>query len=192
MKTFLDFVNTVYPLPEDILMKLVKLCKVTKYAEGDYLCEFHKVNDKIFFVNDGVVRTYMKSKGNTDINKSISVVGNIATSLESAIRRIPSDIACQALTDVEVIEASYTDFRKLQSESLEFSNFMFRVLELEYLRLEQQTASLLSKDATERYLELREKIPSIDNLIPQFQIASHLGITPIQLSRIRKKLSTES
>ena len=47
---------------------------------------------------------------------------------------------------------------------------------------------VLSKDARTRYLELRNLIPQIDNLIPQYQIASFLNITPVQLSRIRSEI----
>ena len=43
-------------------------------------------------------------------------------------------------------------------------------------------------NATERYLELLSKHPKIDQRIQQLQLASHLGITPTQLSRIRKEL----
>jgi len=48
---------------------------------------------------------------------------------------------------------------------------------------------LLSMNATERYLSLRKQIPNIDNLIPQYQIATYLSITPVQLSRIRNNLN---
>jgi len=47
----------------------------------------------------------------------------------------------------------------------------------------------MSLNATQRYLNLRQCIPNIDDLIPQFQIASFLNITPVQLSRVRKKLN---
>jgi len=36
----------------------------------------------------------------------------------------------------------------------------------------------LTLDATQRYLKLRTQIPNIDDLIPQYQIASYLSITP--------------
>jgi hypothetical protein len=44
------------------------------------------------------------------------------------------------------------------------------------------------ENATERYLKLRSKHPNIDQRIQQLHLASHLGITPTQLSRIRKEL----
>ena len=57
------------------------------------------------------------------------------------------------------------------------------------MEYEERSLELMSMDATERYLKLRERIPHIDDLIPQFQIASFLSITPVQLSRIRKNLN---
>jgi hypothetical protein len=44
-------------------------------------------------------------------------------------------------------------------------------------------------DATERYLIFKEEHPGLEDLIPQYHIASYLGISPTQLSRIRKNLS---
>jgi len=43
-------------------------------------------------------------------------------------------------------------------------------------------------DATGRYLHLKSQFPGIENLIKLNEIASYINITPIQLSRIRKKL----
>ena len=57
------------------------------------------------------------------------------------------------------------------------------------MEYERRSLELMSLNATERYLNLRKRIPNIDELIPQFQIASFLNITPVQLSRVRKKLN---
>jgi CRP-like cAMP-binding protein len=65
-----------------------------------------------------------------------------------------------------------------------------KVLEENFIKLEVGNIQLATMSATERYLALRKRIPRIDNYISQFHIASHLGITPIQLSRIRKGLLT--
>jgi hypothetical protein len=42
-------------------------------------------------------------------------------------------------------------------------------------------------NSTERYIKLKKEIPDIENLIPQYHIASYLNITPTQLSRIRRE-----
>ena len=189
MDTFLKFINNIHPLPEETLQNFLRLAKVQSYKSGDYLCEIGLVNNKLFFVIDGVTRTYMKTNPDAqEINKSIAAPGQLAGSLKSAIDKSPALIACQALTDVIVVEVTFDDLAKLRKKFPEFSEFMYKTVEREYTRLEESLIDLLSKNATERYLILRKNIKNIDQLIPQFQIASHLGITPIQLSRIRKKL----
>ena len=47
------------------------------------------------------------------------------------------------------------------------------------------------ENATERYLKLLSKYPDISERIALHHIASHLGITPTQLSRIRKALEKD-
>lgn len=167
----------------------MSICKTTSYKTGDYLCKINSISNKVFFIIDGVTRTFMKESPNgPEINKSIASAGSSATSLKSAINKTPANIACQALTDVVVIEATVDEMTNLRAKHPEFGEFMYKSLELEYIKLESSMIDLLSKNATERYLLLRKNIKNIDQLIPQYQIASHLGITPIQLSRIRKKL----
>ena len=46
----------------------------------------------------------------------------------------------------------------------------------------------LCLNESERYEILKKRIPDIDNLIPQDQIASYLNITPVQLSRLRREM----
>ncbi|MGY5354641.1 Crp/Fnr family transcriptional regulator [Wenyingzhuangia sp. IMCC45467] len=189
MDSFLNYINNIYPLPEEVIKKLLGYAKVSSYKSGDHLCETGNVNNKLFFIIDGITRTYMKtSVDGPEINKSIAAPGQLAGSLKSAMDKAPALIACQALTDIVVVEITIDNLASLRQEHPQFGEFMYKAMEQEYIKLEVSLIDLLSKNATERYLILRRNIKNIDQLIPQFQIASHLGITPIQLSRIRKKL----
>jgi hypothetical protein len=44
-------------------------------------------------------------------------------------------------------------------------------------------------DAADRYLIFKEEYPGLEDLIPQYHVATYLGVSPTQLSRIRQKLS---
>ncbi len=192
MEILINFINDIHPLSNETFQKLLSVTKIVSYRAGEHLCELGAVNDKIFFILDGVTRTYMKEGPDApEINKSITCSGHLASSLKSSMNNEPAKVACQALTDAVIVVVTDEDLFKLRSESNEFSQFMYKALEFEYTKLEVSLIDLLSKDATERYLILRERIKDIDQLIPQYHIASHLGITPIQLSRIRKKLLTK-
>lgn len=52
--------------------------------------------------------------------------------------------------------------------------------------------ALITKSAAERYLDLKNEYPHIEQRVNQTQIASYLGITPVSLSRIRRKIREEN
>ena len=192
MDSLVNFIRETHPLNETVLKKFMNITHVSSYKSGTHLSEIGVVSSKMFFVLEGITRTYMKTNSDaSEINKSIAAPGSIATSLKSTLEKSPAIIACQCLTDALIVEVTSDDLATLRSEEPEFCEFMYKALVKEYTKLEESLIDLLSKNATERYLQLRKNIKNIDQLIPQFQIASHLGITPIQLSRIRKKLLTE-
>ena len=59
------------------------------------------------------------------------------------------------------------------------------------MKFEKRIAELAGLNATERYIKLRKEISTIDTILPQKQIANYINVTPIQLSRIRKKIFSE-
>ena len=75
----------------------------------------------------------------------------------------------------------------MTNSDLEFSSFYIKILEGSYINSENKVYDLSVLNSTERYIKLKKEIPDIENLIPQYQIASYLNITPTQLSRIRRE-----
>jgi len=64
-----------------------------------------------------------------------------------------------------------------------------RVLSSEYFEsYEELLSTYITKSPQERYLNLVKERPKLAKRVPQFQIASYLGITPESLSRIRKRV----
>ncbi|MGE4347904.1 MAG: Crp/Fnr family transcriptional regulator, partial [Flavobacteriaceae bacterium] len=58
-----------------------------------------------------------------------------------------------------------------------------------FVHKEQREVNIVMLDADKRYLIFQQEFPFLEQLIPQYHIASYLGITPTQLSRIRRKLT---
>src|SRR5690554_480251 len=56
-----------------------------------------------------------------------------------------------------------------------------------FVHKQKQQIDILTKTATERYIELQARQPKIIQRTPQKHIASYLGVTPQSLSRIRKE-----
>ena len=60
--------------------------------------------------------------------------------------------------------------------------------EIERSNKERHDIRMVTEDATANYLTFRKELPGLEDLVPQYHIASYLGVTPVQLSRIRAKL----
>ena len=168
-------------------------------SKGTYKeCENKKVlleigakEKKLFFVLEGIIRMYVQDEEGKEHNKVLSTTPDLVRVQHLNLFDIPSKEGVQCITECKVIEFKYEDILSLIQSDTEIALFYYRLSLQKYIELEGRNIDLISKEAEERYNELRAKIKDIDNKISQYHIASFLGITPIQLSRIRKKLFSE-
>ncbi|MCH2046911.1 MAG: Crp/Fnr family transcriptional regulator, partial [Saprospiraceae bacterium] len=94
----------------------------------------------------------------------------------------------QALTDCKVWVADFVKIEALYDQYHDLERLGRKIAEQYFLEKEQKELEMALLDADKRYLLMRERFPTIEASIPQYYIASYLGISPTQLSRIRRKL----
>ncbi|MFV0467563.1 MAG: Crp/Fnr family transcriptional regulator, partial [Dysgonomonas sp.] len=111
----------------------------------------------------------------------------------SALINEPSNFALEAIEQSTIISFDYKKFRQLIDEHIDLKNFYIAYLEKNWvIDKEKRELEIVLKEAKERYLEFINSHPNIETRIPLHYIASHLGITPTQLSRIRKNIQEKS
>jgi CRP-like cAMP-binding protein len=88
----------------------------------------------------------------------------------------------------QFLKFTFYEFIQISNTNIDLSNLYNRILESIYISYEAKKSGTTALDATQRYLQLKRRIPNIENLITQYQIASYLNISRVQLSRIRKTL----
>lgn len=102
-----------------------------------------------------------------------------------------SHFGIQALEDSHLLQINFKEYRQLLDDHEDLKWFHIHYLERHWIiEKEQREVALVQHSASERYLYFKAKNAALLNRIPQFHIASHLGITPTQLSRIRKQLAS--
>jgi CRP-like cAMP-binding protein len=118
-----------------------------------------------------------------------SFPGPMAALLESR----PSAVALQALEDSLLVAIDFAGFRALLERSPDLMWFQIRYLERNWLLMkEPREFALVQDEAAQRYRRFKQDSPGLAERLPLFHIASHLGITPTQLSRIRRAERGES
>ncbi|MEY5133407.1 MAG: hypothetical protein RLZZ198_1411 [Bacteroidota bacterium] len=101
--------------------------------------------------------------------------------------RSPSQLNVQALEDTWVLTFTHDGIDEIFQQIPQMER-LFRMMAQRTLAVLQKRLFLtVSASAEERYLALIERHPSIEQLVPQHQIASYLGILPESLSRMKKQ-----
>jgi CRP-like cAMP-binding protein len=113
---------------------------------------------------------------------------HLMSSYISCITGQPSALSIEALTNCRLLIFPYTILQLLYAQSKQWEKFGRLIAEYISIGLEERMVGLLMLSPEERYHQLiqsnKKKIPE---RIPQHYIANYLGITPVSLSRIRKR-----
>lgn len=184
------FLNTFANIDRSAFEKLKKISTYRVLKKNETIVrEGEMPTLGICMLVSGIMRAYINTENGKQHNKKIFAPRSFVGGLTAMITRSPSRLTYEALTKCEVFEIDFNAFLELCKKDIRISNLYNKILENVFMEYERRSLELMSLDATGRYLKLRERIPNIDDLIPQFQIASFLNITPVQLSRIRKNLN---
>ncbi len=101
----------------------------------------------------------------------------------------PSEIWIEAVEPCEVLVWERSDVVPLFEEHHQWLLFAKKMAERLFYRKEQKEIELLKCSAEERYRHFITDFPGLSQRVPQYHVASYLGITPESLSRIRSKLA---
>lgn len=188
MNPNLKFLNSFLDVSEETFLKLVNIASYKKLKSGEFIAKPGEVPSKIYLLVSGIMRAYLSSENGKEFNKNFFMPNSFVGALTALIKDQPSKLSYEALTDCALYELDYHEVVNLCEKDLKVSNLYNRILGYVFIKYEERQLEFVSMNATERYMSLQKKIPNIDELIPQYQIASYLSITPVQLSRIRGKM----
>jgi CRP-like cAMP-binding protein len=189
MTELYNYFNAISSLQDRTWSRIENLFSKQVLAKGDYFINEGEIAKQIGFLRSGVIRAFYRSNQGIEYNKHFFVSNTIVGGYSSLVTSTPNKIVQQALTDCELLVANYADITKLYDSLPDFERVGRRLAELYFVNKEKREIEIVLMDADERYLIFQREYPQLEQLIPQYHIASYLGITPTQLSRIRRKFS---
>ncbi len=180
------------PISEESWALIVSIVTFQALERNQILLLNGKIAKNIYFVCSGALRAYTTDSQGNIYTKNIFLETDFAGSTVSYLLQKPSNFTLDALEETIIISINYKKYRHFIDTNLDLKNFYIAYLEQNWIvEKEQREVSIVMDHAKERYLELLAKHPKIEQRIQQLHLASHLGITPTQLSRIRKDLKKE-
>lgn len=145
----------------------------------------------IFLVEHGLLRLYYTNHEGRERNKAFYGPGSLTGPISAVITDSPAPFSIQALEPSRLICADYDQLMQLAEQHPEINRLRASLLSEAFVRNEQREAMLLTCNAEQRYLWVLEHEPDLLQRLPQFHIASYLGIDAVSLSRIKRKLDQD-
>jgi len=156
------------------------------YPKGLLLLDEGGFSKEAYFVIKGCLRTYYLQDG---LEKTIAFyTEEEGITPESLINQTPSKY-CISCEEETILLVSTPKMEKLVFEKFPKFETLCRVLSEKELANQQLAfAKMFNATPEERYLHLMKTKPKLLQRVPQYQIASYIGVQPESLSRIRKRL----
>jgi CRP-like cAMP-binding protein len=146
------------------------------------------VSREAYFINKGATRLFFEKEGE-EVSANFMFENNFVASLESFLLQVPSRQAIDTLEDCELLVLSKQRLEELIRKQPQFNLFSKAIAETAFIMLQRRASSFILDSAEERYMNMLQQRPEILERVPQHMIASYLGVTPVSLSRIRKRIS---
>lgn len=166
---------------------LIQFGQLRSFKKGENFIAANQINTKIAFILKGGFR-FFYIKNETEITCLFAFENDMIGSFECNILKQPCTQTIQALEDSEVFIIDYKDLESLYDKSQNFEKVGRIILEHYMAFLQLRITSYLLDTPEERYLRLINETPDLLNRVPLQHIASFIGVTPVSLSRIRKRI----
>jgi CRP-like cAMP-binding protein len=186
-----DYINRVVPLTEDEVKILVSIVSYRKMLKGQYFLQQGDVCKFSGFIVSGCTKTfYVDDEGQEHI-VMFSIEDWWTSDMGSYITQKPADYNVQCLENTSLIQFSFEEQENLLRQIPKLERFFRIIIERAFVASQKRIIRNLSMSAKDRYLFFRSEYPQIEQRIPQYLIASYLGITKEFLSKIKSQLILE-
>lgn len=189
LSIFKDYLQKKVAITDEQFGLISDKLKIKTFEKGEMILMKGEVSSHVYFVLDGLLRSYsIDSKGKTHIIQFAPEQWWLSER-NGILFNEESEFFLDAIENTKAIvlpKDFITESAKIVPCMYELNSTMLN----NAIRFMQKRINmLLSATAEERYLNFIKLYPNLTLRVPQWMIASYLGITPESLSRVRKDLA---
>lgn len=187
----LDSICNKITLTEEEKAIVVDHLLLKTYLKGQYIVQEGNICRYQTFIISGKTRTfYLDEEGNEHI-VNFGIENWWAGDICSFTTQTPSEFHIQCLEKTTVVHITYENMEQLYNRIPQLERYFRLIIQKAYGNMSKRIIRNHAMPARERYLLFIETYPNIAQRVPQYMIASYLGITKEFLSRMRKQIAEE-
>lgn len=180
-----DHLSLKVPFTEEEASEILSCFKEKKIKRKQYIIQPEYIAKSRNYVVQGSFRAFVIDKNGVDYTIQFAVEDWWISDYNSYINQTPATMFVEALEDSTILQIEYESEKKLKASSHKYET-LFRIMAERSASFHQRRIiSSLTQSAEERYNEFVDKYPDVVLRLPQYALASYLGMTTGFLSKIR-------
>ncbi len=182
-----DLIEEEMPLTSKEKEVVNRLIPIKEFRKGEVLLQEGSISKECYFTIKGCVRSFQIKEGE-ERTTQFFVEGEPIASMLSYLNKTPANHYFECVEDSTLAVLTFDNEQKLYKQHPKFEALCRNDIEREFGKQQEILQNYLTKNPEERYLMLQETRPDLLQRVPQYHLATFLGVQPESLSRIRKRI----
>jgi CRP-like cAMP-binding protein len=187
----INYFQRITNLSVEEINALIESMVVKEYPKGSFLVKEGQFNIDTYFVLSGCIKQYKLIEGN-DITTNFYTEEQWIISFELTESNAPSDYNLLCVEDSLVVVGNEQKAQEIFNQFPNLEIVSRKIMETVFREEQLFLTSYITDKPEQRYLKLLKSRPDIFQRVPQYDIATYIGVKPESLSRIRKKIVQKS
>jgi len=182
---FIKYINRAVSLSPEELTEFLAAFQLKKIKKKQFVIQPEFTAKYRTFVLQGSFRSYVIDQDGVDHTIQFAVEDWWISDINSYLYQKPATMFVVALEDSTVLQIDFEAEKRLKQANHRFETFFRTAAERTAAFHQRRIVSSLTRTAEERYDDFLESYPSVAQRLPQYALASYLGMTREFLSKIR-------
>ena len=191
----IEKLRTLYKFSKELSLQdaqdLLKTAKSTSFKKKEKILKKGIKNTQIYFFLEGLVRMYHIKENGEEITFSLIPENNVVANFDFIATEKPSPFYYETLENCSFFRIDYQVLDNIVSKNANLEANRKYFLRKMIFKVKERLETFVLLNPEERYLKFIKDFPDLTNRVPDKYIANVLGITPVSLSRIRKRISSK-
>lgn len=188
LQPLFDHINKFISFTQEEELLLSSKITVRKFLKNQFVVQNGDVCRFESFVLSGALKTFFIDEEGHEHIVALSIEDWWVSDMDSFISRQPAQLNVQCIESSVLAQLSYEDLQYLYIAIPKMERFFRLIIQNGFIAAQKRIIGNHSLPAKERYAAFVQKYPAIEQRVPQYMIASYLGITKEFLSKIRQQL----
>ncbi len=189
MKELIEYLEKSIVLSDEIIKDLKAIAIERNIEKGKIILQANSSRKIQIFVASGCLRAFYKTEKGKDHTLQFATKNWWISDYMTLFNNDKSLLSIESLSHSKIILIEQSKLEELFSKYPEFGLKHGMNLQNRITALQKRIFGLLTLSAKEKYEKFIEEYEIFEKIIPNYQIASFLGITPESLSRVRKEIA---